>query len=185
MPKRIQIFIAIPAVIFMAGILFSCVNDLDAIEKATYSDEVADEVTQDLEILYTDSGFAQVRIQAALAETDKLPKHITRLKDGLRIDFFENNGEVGSTLTALYGEVDRATGVMFVKDSVILYNYEKKQWLETEELYYNQNDSTIFTTKYYVIKSEGKGITGSGEGLRTTPSFRNYETENPVGTIDQ
>ncbi|GAB5416550.1 MAG: hypothetical protein Crog4KO_34120 [Crocinitomicaceae bacterium] len=169
----------------MAGILFSCVNDLDAIEKATYSDDAADEVTQNLEILYTDSGYAQVRVQAALAETDKLPKHITRLKDGLRVDFFENDGKIGSTLTALYGEVDYATGIMFVKDSVVLYNYEKKQWLETEELFYNQNDSTIHTSKYYVVKTEGKGITGSGEGMRTTPSFRDYETWKPVGAIDQ
>lgn len=169
----------------MAGILFSCVNDLDAIERATFSDDAPDEITQDLEILYTDSGFAQVRIKAALAETNKIPKHITHLKDGLRVDFFEGNGEIGSTLTALYGEVDRQTGVMFVKDSVVLYNYEKKQWLETEELYYNQNDSTVFTTKYYVIKTEGKGITGSGEGLKTTPMFRDIDTKKPQGRIDQ
>lgn len=168
----------------MAGILFSCVNDLDAIDRATYSSDAADEVTQDLEIVYTDSGYAQVRIQATLAETDNTPKRITRLKDGLRVDFFNNQGIVGSTLTALYGEIDYATGVMFVRDSVVLYNYEKKQWLETEELFYNQNDSTIFTTKYYVVKTEGKGITGKGEGLRTTPSFSYYDTGKPEGKID-
>jgi hypothetical protein len=170
--------------IFMAGILFSCVNDMDAIERATYSSDAADEVTQNLEILFTDSGYAQVRIQAVLAETNKAPKHMTLLKDGLRVDFFDGGGEVGSTLTALYGEINHATGLMFARDSVVLYNYEKEQWLETEELFYNRNDSTIFTTKYYVIKTEGKGITGKGEGLRTTPSFSYYDTGKPEGKID-
>lgn len=184
MRKQLHIFIGIPVVIFMTGILFSCVNDLDAIERVTYSSDAPDEVTQNLKILYTDSGYAQVRITATLAETSKTPKHITKLKDGLRVDFFNDAGDVGSTLTALYGEVNYATGMMFVRDSVVLYNYEKKQWLETEELFYNQNDSTIFTKKYVVVKKEGKGITGTGDGIQTNQTFKDYIITKPTAKID-
>jgi LPS export ABC transporter protein LptC len=180
-----KIILGIPAMLFMAGILFSCVNDLDAIERVTYSDDVADEIAQDLEMLYTDSGYAQVRITATLAETEKAPKHITKLKDGLRVDFFDETGKIGSTLTALYGEVNYTTGLMFVKDSVVLRNYEKNQWLETEELYYNQNDSTIFTKKYVVVKKAGKGITGSGDGIQTNHTFSKYTITNPEAKIDE
>ena len=173
--------------IFMAGILFSCENDMDAIERVTYDEQAPDEVTKDLNIIYTDSGYAQVRIKAALAETVKKPRHITKLKDGLRIDFFGDSGEVTSTLTALYGEVNYNTGKMFVRDSVVLYNYEKKQWLESEEMIYNRVDSMIYVPKYYVIRKAEKGITGSGEGLKTTYKFDkdDYSTRNPQGTIDE
>lgn len=170
--------------IFMAGILFSCVNDLDAVQRVTYDEKAPDEVTKDIEILYTDSGYAQVRIYAKLAETYKVPTHVTKLKDGLRVDFFSDDGKIGSTLTAQYGEVNYATNVMFVRDSVVLYNYEKKQWLETEELFYNQQDSTIFTNKYVVIKKEGKGITGRGTGVTTTQSFSKYKITRPEGKLD-
>jgi len=185
MQNNTKIFLVIPAMIFMAGILFSCVNDMDAIERVTYNEKAADEVTQDLRIIYTDSGYAQVRIRAELAETVKMPKHVTKLKDGLRVDFFDNEGGVSSTLTAIYGEVDYNTGLMFVKDSVVLYNYEKEQSLETEELFYNQKDSTIFTNKYCVVRKKGKGITGSGMGITTNQNFSKYKITKPEGAIDE
>ncbi|XOV66963.1 MAG: LPS export ABC transporter periplasmic protein LptC [Fluviicola sp.] len=183
MHKRIRIYLGVPAVIIMAGILFSCVNDMDAIERVTYDEQAPDEVTQDLKLVYTDSGYAQVRIKATLAETVKSPKHITRLKDGLRVDFFNDTGGVSSTLTALYGEVNYNTGLMFVRDSVVLYNYEKEQSLETEELFYNRVDSTIYTQKYCVVKKKGKGITGRGMGITTKQSFESYKINKPEGKL--
>lgn len=168
----------------MAGILFSCVNDMDAIEKVTYDEKAPDEVTQGLSVIYTDSGYAQVNIKAELAETVNMPKRMTRLKDGLRVDFFNDTGGVSSTLTAIYGEVDYSTGLMMVRDSVVLYNYEKAQYLETEELFYNQKDSTIYTDKYCVVKKKGKGITGSGMGITTKQSFDKYTITEPEGKID-
>jgi len=184
MRKHKNITFGVPAVIIMAGILFSCVNNLKDIERVTYSSDDPDEVSQNIEILYTDSGYAQVRIKATLAETENTPKHVTRLKDGIEVDFFEEDGKIGSTLTALYGEVDYSTGLIFVKDSVVLYNYEKQQWLETEELFYNRNDSTIFTNKYVVVKKKGRGITGSGEGIRTRRMFSKYTILKPEARID-
>ncbi len=184
MRKAKNIYLGIPAVIFMAGILFSCVNDLDAVEKVTYSEDAPDEVTKNIEILMTDSGYAQVRITATLAETYKTPQHITKLKDGLKVDFYTKDGQKSSTLSALYGEVNYNTGMMFVRDSVVLYNYEKEQTLETEELFYNQQDSSVFTNKYVVVKRKGKGITGSGTGITTRHSFKQYTITNPEGEID-
>jgi LPS export ABC transporter protein LptC len=169
----------------MAGILFSCVNDLDAIDKVTYDPKAPDEVTKNLDLIYNDSGYAQIRVHASLAKTYRRPEHITKLKDGLSVDFFSEEGEVVSTLTAIYGEVNATTGLMFVRDSVVLYNHKKDQHMETEELFYNQADSTIYTDKYVVVKKKGKGVTGRGHGIRTTQSFSKYKILKPVGTLDQ
>lgn len=184
MRKARNIYIGIPALIFMAGILFSCENDLDAVERVTYSEEAPDEVTKNIEILMTDSGYAQVRITAVLAETYKVPQHIKKLKDGLKVDFYSKNGEKNSTLTALYGEINYNSGMIFVRDSVRLFNYEKQQTLETEELFFNQQDSSLFTNKYVVVKRLGKGITGSGTGITTSHSFKNYVITYPEGEVD-
>ena len=157
----------------MTGILFSCVNDLDTIKKVTYDPDAPEEVTKNLEVLYTDSGYAQVKIYANLAETYSKPKRITKLKNGLKVDFFGENGTVVSCLTANYGEVNFDSGLMFVRDSVVLRNYPKKQTLETEELFYNQSDSTIYTDKNVIVKKQGKGVTGRGKGIRTTQPLVN------------
>ena len=168
----------------MTGMLFyGCVNDLDSIDKVTYDPKAPVELAENLEVVYKDSGFAQMKIFATTAETYRVPDHHTKLKDGLKIDFYSTKGEVVSTLTSYYGEINITTGKFYVRDSVVLYNYKKKQYLETEELFWNQNDSTIYTEKNVVIRTEGRGITGRGKGLKTTQSFDKYVISKPVGTI--
>ena len=179
-----RIYFGIPVTIIVAGILFSCVNDLDTIQKVTYDPNAPDEVTKDLMVHYTDSGYARVQIYAALAETYSKPQHITKLKDLVRVDFYSEKGNIMSTLTALYGEVNYETGIMFVRDSVILRNVGKKQYVETEELYYNQKDSSIYTQKYVTIKKDGKGLIGRGYGLKTTQFFEKGEILEPIGKVD-
>lgn len=176
---------SVPVVLFATGILFSaCVNDFDTIEKVTYDPSAPDEVTQDLHLIYSDSGYAQILLEAKIAETYITPQHITKLKDGLKVDFYNEAGEVASTLTAQYGEINYAKGIVTVRDSVILKNYKKKRHLETEALFWNQNDSTIYTDKNVIVKTEGKGVTGRGKGIRTTQNFSRYTILEPVGKFD-
>ncbi|MFM9029024.1 MAG: hypothetical protein ACKOQ6_13695, partial [Bacteroidota bacterium] len=68
-PQHISILYKIPVGLMLAGILFSCVNDLESIKKVTYDPKAPDEVTKDLSVFYTDSGYARVEITAKLAET--------------------------------------------------------------------------------------------------------------------
>ena len=174
-------FYKVPVVIFTAGILFSCVNDTETIEKITFNDKTPDEVAVDVEMIYTDSGYAQVKITAALAETYSTPEKISKLKDGLKVDFFSDEGKIVSSLWALYGEVNHKTGLIFVRDSVVLRNFQRDQTLETEQLYYNQRDSTIYTDKNITIRRNGK--VGTGSGIRTTQSFSRYSVKDPEGEI--
>lgn len=168
----------------MAGILFSCVNDLDTIQKITYDPKAPSETSTNLEVLYTDSGYARVKIFAKLAETYSTPEHVTKFKDGVEVDFFSEKGEIISKLTALYGEVNFNTGLITVRDSVILRNLKKKQTLETEQLFYNQKNDTIFTPKYVLCKREGKGVIGRGHGVKTTRYFNYFEILEPEGKVD-
>ena len=174
-----KILIGIPASLVLAGFLFSCVNDLDQIRRVTNDPKAPDEVTADLEVFYTDSGAPKVRIYAKLAETYSVPEMVTKLKDGIKVDFFDETGEIVSTLTALYGEVRTSKGLMMVRDSVQLYNHAKKQRMETEELHWNQKDSMIFTEKNVVVRSPNGVV--YGQGIRTKQDFSNYTFYRPTG----
>jgi LPS export ABC transporter protein LptC len=180
--KKIKFILRIPASLVLAGCLFSCVNDLNQIRRVTYDPKAPDEVIKDMEVFYTDDGYAKVRIYAKLAETYSNPEQVTKLKDGLKIDFYDEDGQIVSTLTALYGEVRTAEGKMFVRDSVRLYNYEKDQRMETEELNWNQRDSLIYTEKSVVVKTANSIL--YGQGVRTKQDFNNYTFIRPTGRIN-
>ena len=174
----------IPAIILMAGFLFSCVNDLDTIQRVSDNPNAPSEITRDLEVFYNDSGYARVKIFAKLAETFRIPKHITKLKDGVKVEFYSDEGKIVSQLTSLYGEINFENGQILVKDSVILRNFDSKQQLETEELHWNQRDSTIYTERNVIIRKDGKGIIGRGKGLKTNQTFDNYAIKEPVGKLN-
>jgi LPS export ABC transporter protein LptC len=161
--------------------LSACVNDLETIQKITYDPKSPDEVTQNLHVLYVDSGFAKIELFANYAETFHEPEELTKLKDGIKVNFFKENGEIVSTLTALYGEVNMQKGVIFVKDSVQLYNHAKKQRMETEQLNWNRQDSSVFTNSGVMV-STPKG-TLFGEGIRTKQDFSTYTFIKPYGKV--
>jgi len=77
-------------------VLISCVNDIDTIKKVTYDPKSPDNVTQNLEVKYTDSGYAKIQLFAKLAETYTKPESIMKLKDGLRVNFFSDDGKIVS-----------------------------------------------------------------------------------------
>jgi LPS export ABC transporter protein LptC len=84
-------------------------------------------------------------------------------------------------LTALYGEIQQERGTMFVRDSVQLYNFGKKQRLETEELFWNQRDSSIYSEKPVVVKTPESVL--FGKGIRTKQDFSAYEFLQPRGKM--
>lgn len=179
--KRIHSATRLFLFLFGAGILAACVNDLETIKKVSSKSSDPDERTKNLHVFYTDSGYAKVEVFAKLAETYSKPEALVKLKDGIEVRFFNEKGEIVSVLTALYGEIRQAKGTMFVRDSVQLFNAKKKQRLETEELFWNQKDSTIFTDKLVTIRTPEALF--YGKGVRTKQDFSTYEFIKPQGKI--
>jgi LPS export ABC transporter protein LptC len=177
--KRLYLFIVIA---LLCCCFSACVNDLATIQRVTYDPKAPNEVTKNLRVFYNDSGYARIEILATLAESYSEPEQITQLKDGLRVNFFSTNGSIVSTLTARYGEVNFATRKLLVKDSVQLYNLSKKQRLITEELHWNQVDSSIYTHSNVIVRSPD-GIL-FGDGIKTKQDFSEYVFLKPHGSYN-
>jgi len=160
----------------------SCVNDLDEIEKVTYNEKTPNEVIQDLDVIYLDSGKAKIEVISKITEIERKQESITKLKDKVQVNFYSSKGEIVSVLTALYGEINFTKGEMFVQDSVKLYNIKKKQSLETERLDWRQKDSLIYTTSKVTIKTPEAILYGTG--IKTKQDFTYYQFLKPKGKID-
>src|SRR5690606_4447424 len=115
------------------------------------------------------------------AETYSKP-HVTKLKDSLKVDFFDEKGTITSTLTAKYGEVNHETGRMFVKDSVKFVNHADKRIMYTDILYWDQSDSTIYTDQNVrLISPKGKAY---GSSLKAKQDFSSYKITDPRGAYE-
>jgi LPS export ABC transporter protein LptC len=162
--------------------LSSCVNDLDEIEKVTFDEKTPNEVIQDLDVIYLDSGKAKIEVISKITEIERKQESITKLKDKVQVNFYSSKGEIVSVLTALYGEINFTKGEMFVQDSVKLYNIKKKQSLETERLDWRQKDSLIYTTSKVTVKTPEAILYGTG--IKTKQDFTYYQFLKPKGKID-
>lgn len=164
-----------------AMMLGSCVNDIDEIKQITFKSTDPEQKTEELYVLQTEGGFPQFRLYAPLAEAYSKPEQVTKFKEGIKVEFFDNDGNPESTLTGLYGEINETKGTMRVLDSVQLHNPERKQTMYTEALYWDQKDSLIFTDKMVMIKSPTELI--YGKGIRARQDFSWYEFLEPQGRI--
>lgn len=171
----------IPVVLCMTGIFVSCENDLEKVKKITTSSTTPDETSEALHIIYTDSGWAQLEIYAGIAETYAAPTKITKFKDGLKVNFFDDDGALATRLTSLYGEIDEKSGDITVRDSVRLLNVREQKTLETEVLYWDKKGDSIFTDKAVVITSPDMVV--SGVGAWTTPAFDTAQFYKPTAQI--
>jgi LPS export ABC transporter protein LptC len=170
------------ALLFVGVCLSSCVNDLDEIEKVTFNEKTPNEVIQDLDVIYLDSGKAKIEVISKITEIERNQESITKLKDKVQVNFYSSKGEIVSVLTALYGEINFTKGEMFVQDSVKLYNIKKKQSLETERLDWRQKDSLIYTTSKVTVKTPEAILYGTG--IKTKQDFTYYQFLKPKGKID-
>lgn len=165
-----------------ACILASCVNDMEKIKQVTFDPKDPDEKTRELQLVYSDSGRVKLKVYAPIAESfSKEDGKVILFNDGVKLEFYKTDGKLGSTLTAQYGEINETKGTMLVRDSVRMYNTDKKQRMETEVLYWNQRDSTIFTDQLVTIKTPKLLL--FGKGLKTRQDFSSYEFIEPQGRI--
>ena len=162
--------------------MYSCVNDEGEVKRITDFQNAPDEQSQNLNMVYSDSGLTKFHLYSVVSETFISPKHITNFRKFLKVDFFDRNGIKVSTLTAKNGVYDHVDEVIYVEDSVRLYNYKKDQTLKTEMLTWNKKDSTI-RTEYDVEVSSPKELL-TGKGLLTKQDFSFFEILQPTGRLN-
>ncbi len=166
---------------FSIWIFYSCENDITSIQKIAFNNDTPDESTKKLHIIYSDSSYAQIEIYAENSETFHNKRHITKMYDSLRVNFFSKDGSITSTLSALYGEIDHDKGIITVRDSVRLKNFAKNQTLQTEKLIWNQKDSMIYSVSQVIVKTPKGNLYGAG--IKTKQDFSHYEILQPKGSI--
>lgn len=129
--------------------------------------------------VYSDSGKTKLIISGPLQlqynDGDReFPK-------GIRVDFFDSDGDSNAVLTANYARFDKATDIHLALGNVIIFNKKERRKLNTEELRWNRSTRKVYTDKFVRIETPTEILTG--HGLTANQDFSWYRITKPTGVF--
>lgn len=159
----------------------SCNNSMKEINEVMQRDKLGEDKGKDVTILYSVGGVLKARLFAhVFIRNEAANPPYTEMKDGLRADFFNEKGELKSTVTARYGRYYEKAGNVLLRDSVHVVN-DKGEQLDTQELIWNEQMQKFFTEKQVRITTPTQVLTGTG--MEANQDFSVYQITNIQGSV--
>ncbi len=153
----------------------ACKNDIEVVNKLTFSDNLPDLKAINIEIIYSDSGYVKLKTFAPLLE-DYSPeeKPYTEFSEGIKTVFYDNKQKITSELSANYAILLKDEHLWELKRNVILKNV-RGEILKTEHLFFNEEKEILYTKEFVtIITVNGSKISGKG-GFESNFSFTEYK----------
>lgn len=137
-------------------------------------------VIVDENTMMTDSGKAVIRIKSPRKTTYK--SNDEEWPQGMYVEIYRGDGEtLHSTFKCDQGEYSGETEIYKGTGNVVVENFQTKDELNTEELYWDPNKEIFYTEKFVTIVSDGEIHTGNG--LTADQNFDTYTIHEPSGTL--
>lgn len=159
----------------------ACKNDRRDIDKL-YEKKVGIEEAVDVKINFSASGRPKAVLTAPtmLRVQDTVP--YLEFPNTLKVMFYNEEGVHESTLTAHYARYKENDDVVFLRDSVKIWN-TKNETLYCEEMYWDRRrtGAEFYTDKPVRIRTLTHII--DGIGMEAQQDFKNYKILKPVGIL--
>jgi len=165
--------------IFSALMLFACENDIQTIYSLSQIDSLPLELVNDLEVIYSDSGYIQAKLQSPIMKKYKEEDGYYEFPEGFKVIFYDSLQNIKSQITANYGINWEKDKKMEAKSNVVVFNKIKNEKLETEHLVWDQKKKKIFSDVFIKITKPDAVI--YGDGLTSDQNFSHYVIVNPTG----
>lgn len=171
-----------PRGVFLVAFLLlaSCKNDLEKLPKENLMDLESDRA-EDVKFIFSKEGHTKATLYAKeFIRNDRAKPPYVDLNKKLRVEFYDPDLKVESTLTAKYARYFPDEDNIIVRDSVVVIN-KKGEKLQTEELIWNQKIERFYTEKQVIITKDGQ-IT-YGDGMEANQDFTWFRIKNQRGSI--
>ena len=161
-------------------LLASCENDYQQIQDMAKTKVAVDEATN-IESYLSQNGKVKAKLTApkmfsVQSDTPKL-----EFPNSLHVTFFDDSTKIESVLSAKYGIFYQRKNLVFLKDSVVAFNYSKDT-LRCDELWWDQDKEIIYTDSPVQIRKPNERI--DGIGMVADQNFRKWTIKNAKGPIN-
>ncbi len=158
----------------------ACNRKLDLIKKSDILSLPSVSIKNDTTVS-TDSAKIQLIFIAPLIEKySNADPPYTEFRHGINVLFYDGNKQPVATLSSKYAKFTENKKLWELRDSVVGKN-EKKEKLETELLFWDQNKDLVYTDRFVRITSEDRVVMGTG--LVSDSRFTVWTIKNVSATI--
>ena len=170
----------LPGILFLLAFA-SCTNSMKDINEAMDKARPGEDRGVDVTILYSKNGHVSARLfsHTFVRSENSIPAY-TEMKDGLKVEFFDDSLKIRNTLTARYARWYERENNILIRDSVRIVN-DKGEQLETSELVWNQKIQKFFTEKPVRIITATQVLNGTG--MEASQDFSTYQIYNLTGQV--
>ena len=127
------------------------------------------QVVHDMQILQTDTGEATMRMRSPLMERyeffkDSLQQSYELYTDGFFVDAYTENGQLETTITSEQARHVTTPGheSWSAFGNVVVINHIKGERMETDTIYWNTEEKSIYTDCYVRLTSDSGLMQGYG-----------------------
>jgi len=166
--------------VLLAGMLFSCKNDIKEIEALTGESNLPIQTTFNAQFDYTEKGILKNRLSAARLDRYEGEDARIEVSGGLVVFIYDSLGNLEAELSANNGLFIEEKRILEAREDVVLKNMKGEQ-LNTEELIWYQDSSKIVTNKYVKITRQDGVL--FGKGLETDERFSRYTIKEITGDL--
>lgn len=170
---------ALVCCIFFAG----CEND-PAVVNNLNKKKTGVEEAKDIVVNYTLGGKTKSILRAPIMLNVEESVPYVEFPRTLHADFYNEQGEIESVLTADYGKYKQNQSTVFLRDNVKVINIKNGDTLYCNELYWDRNrpGTEFYTDKPVKIRTRTQLIDGAG-GMESAQDFKNWRIKESSGVI--
>lgn len=177
--QSLNIFLKKAAAITGCFFICSCSNNYQEVQDLAKKKIPVDIATK-VESYISEDGFVKARLTAPIMTTTEADTPKTEFPKSLHVDFYDSTTKVQSKLFAKYGLFYRDKHLIFLRDSVIVFNVTGDT-LKCEKLWWDQDKQLIYTDVPVHIRKPDESIDGTG--LTADQNFSHWTINNAKGPI--
>lgn len=137
---------------------------------------------KELESVITDSGKVKYRLYAPNVEQYEFKEEpYTDFKNGFKLKVYESDGSIDAKINCRNAYYYKQKQLWELNDNVVAQN-QKGEILNTEQLFWDMREHTMYSDKFVKITTDTEIITGTG--FQADENMRDWEINNISGILE-
>lgn len=175
-------FVLLLLLISASTVFIGCESNFKEVQKINYSEFVPSGEADNFNLKYTDSGrIKSILISPKMLDYSNVDFPFTEFPKGIDITLYDKKNKK-TFIRSDYAITFKGTDIIDLQGKVKITT-EDGQFLETEQLYFDQKNEWFFTQKKFKF-TDPKGVS-YGEGIDFSKDFKIVNSQKIKGEIDQ